>query len=147
MGMKESIIRQMKLEDVPYIIRIDEKIVGHPNEAKYRDKIPGYIGRCPEACLVAEIEGEIVGFILGDIRGWDFGIPLSGWIEIVGVAPHWQEKGIGKKLTQVFLEYCKDNGVESVQTMVNWNDGDLIDYFRALGFKRGEYLNLQKKLN
>ncbi|OGW12851.1 MAG: hypothetical protein A3G93_02555 [Nitrospinae bacterium RIFCSPLOWO2_12_FULL_45_22] len=144
--MKKSIIRQMKLEDIPYIIRIDEKIVGHPNEAKYRDKIPGYIARCPEACLVAEVEGTVVGFLLGDIRGWDFGVPLSGWLEILGVDPYWQGKGIGKKLTQAFLEYCKGNGIESVQTMVNWNEGDLIDYFRALGFKRSEYLNLQKKL-
>jgi ribosomal protein S18 acetylase RimI-like enzyme len=144
--MKEIIIRRMMLEDIPYIIEIDEEIVGHRNEAKYKDKIPGYISRCPEACLVAETEGKIVGFLLGDIRGWDFGVPLSGWLEIIGVSPNWQGKGIGKKLTRAFMEYCKDNHVESVQTMVNWNDGDLIDYFRALGFRRSEYLNLQKKL-
>lgn len=144
--MKENIVRRMRLEDIPSIITIDEEIVGYRNEAKYRDKIPGYISRCPEACLVAEVGGEVVGFLLGDIRGWDFGVPLSGWLDIIGVAPHCQGKGIGKKLTQAFLEYCKENGIESVQTMVNWNDGDLIDYFRALGFKRGEYLNLQKKL-
>ena len=95
---------------------------------------------------MAEVEGTVVGFLLGDIRGWDFGVPLSGWLEILGVDPYWQGKGIGKKLTQAFLEYCKGNGIESVQTMVNWNEGDLIDYFRALGFKRSEYLNLQKKL-
>jgi hypothetical protein len=30
--------------------------------------------------------------------------------------------------------------------MVNWNDGDLIDYFQAQGFERGEYVNLVKRL-
>jgi hypothetical protein len=29
--------------------------------------------------------------------------------------------------------------------MVNWNDGDLIDYFSANGFERGEYVNLVKR--
>jgi hypothetical protein len=31
--------------------------------------------------------------------------------------------------------------------MVNWNDGDLIDYFRANGFDHGEYVNLVKRLD
>ena len=37
--------------------------------------------------------------------------------------------------------------VKVVNTMVNWNDGDLIDYFRANGFDRGEYVNLVKSLD
>ena len=31
--------------------------------------------------------------------------------------------------------------------MVNWNDGNLIDYFRAHGFERGEYVNLVRRLD
>ena len=33
-----------------------------------------------------------------------------------------------------------------VQTIVNWNDGSLVDYFRSNGFERGEYVNLVKEI-
>lgn len=34
-----------------------------------------------EASLVAEAEGKIVGFILGDVSGWEFGVPENHWLD------------------------------------------------------------------
>ncbi len=46
-----------------------------------------------------------------------------------------------------FFENLWRAGVSVVNTMINWNDGDLIDYFRAHGFERGEYVNLVRHLD
>jgi hypothetical protein len=34
--------------------------------------------------------------------------------------------------------------VEKVMTMVNWNDGGLVSFFRALGFERSDFIILEK---
>jgi len=64
----------------------------------------------------------------------------------MGVDIRYQGKGVGKMLVESLMDYFKKSGVETVMTVVNWNDGDLIDYFRSQGFERGEFINLVKKL-
>jgi len=144
--MSEVKIRKLTTRDIDSVMKIDEKITGKPQEAYWAGKIASYLSREPDACLAAEIENKVVGFLLGDIRGWEYTIPLCGWIDIMGVDINYQGKGVGKMLVESLFEYFKSSGVETVMTVVDWNDGDLIDYFRSHGFERGEYINLVKKL-
>jgi hypothetical protein len=41
----------------------------------------------------------------------------------------------------------KESGVQTVHTTISWNDPHLVDYFRSLGFSRGEFVHLQKSLS
>ncbi|MBI2252597.1 MAG: hypothetical protein HYU63_07680, partial [Armatimonadetes bacterium] len=52
----------------------------------------------------------------------------------------------GKKLIQGLFDYFKQSGVNLVHTLINWNDADLVDYFRSIDFKIGEFIHLEKKL-
>ncbi len=144
--MSDIKIRKLTARDIDAVMKIDEKITGKPQEAYWAGKIASYLSREPDACLAAEINGKVVGFVLGDIRGWEYTIPLCGWIDIMGVDISYQGKGVGKLLIEALFEIFKNSEVETVVTVVNWNDGDLIDYFRSQGFERGEYINLVKKL-
>lgn len=144
--MDGVLIRRLTVRDIEAILRIDEKITGRPNEAFWASKLAEYIERDPAACLAAELEGKVVGFILGDIRGWEFNIPRSGWLEIMGVDPDHRGSGIGRKLAEALFEHFKQSGVDQVHTMISWNDPHLVEYFRSLGFSRGEFIHLQKPL-
>ena len=137
-------VRRMRTQDADAVLRINEKITGRPYEAQWASKIIDDITRNPLGCLVAEEGGTIVGFILGDIRGWEFAIPKSGWIEIVGVDPRFQGKGVARALIETLHAYFRNNKVSRVMTMVNWNDGGLVGFFRALGFERSEFIILEK---
>lgn len=137
-------VRRMRTQDADAVLRINEKITGRPYEAQWASKIIDDITRNPLGCLVAEEGGEIVGFILGDIRGWEFAIPKSGWIEIVGVDPRFQGKGVARALIDTLHAYFRNNNVSRIMTMVNWNDGGLVGFFRALGFERSEFIILEK---
>lgn len=140
-------VRQMTERDIDEMMRIDEKITGLPHSAYYQSKAAAYIKRAPESCLVAEERERIVGFVLGDVRGWEFAAELSGWLEVIGVDPDYQGRGVSRVLMEELCRYFRRAGVRVVNTMVNWNDGELIDYFRANGFDRGEYVNLVKRLD
>ena len=137
-------VRRMKTQDADAVLRINERITGRPPEAQWASKVIDDINRNPLGCLVAEEAGEIVGFILGDIRGWEFAIPKSGWIEIVGVDPRYQGKGVARALIGTLDAYFRNNNVSRVMTMVDWNDGGLVGFFRSLGFERSDFIILEK---
>jgi len=144
--MSEIEIRRMRVRDIEAILRIDESITGKPHEAYWESKVASYISRAPQNCLVAEIRERVVGFIMGDVRGWEFALPLSGWIEVIGVDAHHRGIGVGKKLLAALCECFRKNGIETVHTMVSSHETELLGYFEAAGFKRGEYVSLSKEL-
>jgi ribosomal protein S18 acetylase RimI-like enzyme len=137
-------VRRMHTQDAEDVLRIDEKITGTPNEAQWESRIIDQMTRNPLGCLVAEAEGKVVGFIFGEIRGWEFAIPKSGWIEIVGVDPEYHGKGVARVLIEKLHVYFRNHNVERVMTMVNWNDPGLVSFFRAVGFERSEFIILEK---
>jgi flavin-dependent dehydrogenase/ribosomal protein S18 acetylase RimI-like enzyme len=145
--MPDISIRNMTVRDIDEVLRIDEKITGKPHAAYYESKAASYISRGPEYCLVAEHRDRVVGFVLGDVRGWEFAAELSGWLEIIGIDPEYHGQGVSRALMNELVARFKRAGVTVINTMVNWNDGDLIDYFRANGFERGEYVNLVKRFD
>jgi flavin-dependent dehydrogenase/GNAT superfamily N-acetyltransferase len=146
-SMQDLTVRRMTVRDIDEVMRIDEKITGRPHEAYYESKAAAYISRAPDYCLVAERRDRVIGFVIADVHGWEFAAELAGRLEIIGVDPEYHGQGVSRALMdELFLKFKKAN-VRVVNTMVNWNDGDLIDYFRANGFDHGEYVNLVKRLD
>jgi flavin-dependent dehydrogenase/ribosomal protein S18 acetylase RimI-like enzyme len=143
--MPDIVVRNMTVRDIDEVLRIDEKITGHPHAAYYETKAASYISRGPDYCLVAEHRSRVVGFVMGDVRGWEFAAELSGWLEVIGVDPDYHGQGVSRALMNELSARFKKARVKVINTMVNWNDGDLIDYFSANGFERGEYVNLVKR--
>ena len=137
-------VRRMRTQDAEAVLQINEKITGTPHEVQWESKIIDHLSSHPLGCLVAEAGGKVVGFILGDIRGWEFAIPKSGWIEIVGVDPEYHKRGVARALIEKLHVYFRNHNVERVMTMVNWNDGGLVSFFRTLGFERSEFIILDK---
>jgi len=140
-------IRPMTIEDLYAIVEIDRKVLGK-SRPEYWKKIhpnPQY----PYSYLVAEHEGKVIGFILGEVSGWEFGVPNTvGWIITIGVDPEYQHQGVARKLGQEFINNIKAIGVRVVYTLVNWNDWDLLKFFRAMGFTRGgDMINLELKID
>jgi ribosomal protein S18 acetylase RimI-like enzyme len=120
-----------------------------------------YAGIYPRPALVAEVEGRIVGFILGFVSGWEFGVPDTvGWIDTIGVDPAFQRRGIGKALFKALIDIFRKSGrqktleteeqevegVNIVYTLASWNDWDLLQFYHSMGLKKGEMLSLEMKM-
>ncbi|MHA2075710.1 MAG: GNAT family N-acetyltransferase [Candidatus Hodarchaeales archaeon] len=148
MSIPEPIIRIMKKEDLERIIEIDNLVLGERRPDYWERKVEMSGKKSPLPSLVAEIEGKVVGFIIGEASGWEYGVPENiGWIDTIGVDPVYQKKGIGGLLMKELLNYMKKVGVDTVYTLVNWRDWELLRYFNAIGFKRGDMINLEFKIN
>jgi ribosomal protein S18 acetylase RimI-like enzyme len=142
-------IRTLTTGDLDAIVEIDRKVLGKPRQDYWKKKIEHPNSRYPLSCLVAEIEGKVVGVIVGEVSGWEFGIPDTiGWITTIGVDPNYQHRGIARRLSEEFVKNLKTIGVTIVYTLVNWNDWDLLTFFRGMGFTRGgEMINLELKID
>lgn len=146
-------IRPLALEDVPAILNIEKKIANISINGKERTE---YLAETasyhikqgdPLLGLGAEIEGRLVGFIIAETRLWEFGRgEKTGWIKVLGVDPQYQGRGIGRKLGEELLAHFKRNGIKRVRTLVDWYEGELISYFKALGFEILNMLPLEKRL-
>ncbi len=140
-------IRPMTAGDVDAIVEIDRKVIGK-SRPDYWKKIVPQNPPYPFSSLVAEIEGKVIGFVVGEVSGWEFGVPDTiGWLSIIGVDPDYQHKGVARRLSQEFVKNLKAIGVSVIYTLANWNDWDLLKFFRAMGFTRGgDMINLELKI-
>jgi len=146
-SLENLTIRPLRSEDLLAIVEVDEKVLGDNRRGYWEKKLASLHARSSQASLVAELDGKVVGFILGDISGWEFGVPDTvGWIDTIGIDPAYQKKGVAARLALDLIRNLKALGVKSIYTLVSWNDWDLLQFFHAMGFTRGEMLNLELKI-
>lgn len=147
-------IRFLGMDDLDDILRIQEKIVGEPQSdnaeklASLKDTTIYHLRQGdPLMHLGAEIDRKLVGFVIGEVRRWEFGrSEMTGWILILGVDPEYQGMGVGHKLGSTLLDHFRKKNVRKIQTLVEWHDGDLISYFKSLGFALLQMLPLEKEI-
>ncbi len=141
-------IRIMKENDLDSIVDIDMKVLGEPRKDYWLTKIIKQAESRPhDASLVSEVDGKVTGFILGEVSGWEFKVPNNiGWIDTIGIDPDYQNRGIAKELANALVANLRAHGVDTIYTLVNWNDWDLLQFFHAMGFSRGDMINLVLKV-
>ena len=139
-------IRSLQKSDADEITRIYADITMKPVDPDFKSVIEGHAQRRDQACLVAEQNGKVVGFMISYILTAGFGIPKSAWIATLGVEPGRMGQSIGAGLAEEILNYYKAQGVENVYTSVRWDSTDLLSFFKTLGFDRSNFINLRKQL-
>ncbi|MGB9627334.1 MAG: GNAT family N-acetyltransferase [Thermodesulfobacteriota bacterium] len=145
--LDNTVIRPIKREDLGAIVEIDEKVLGERRKDYWEKKLERMKDQPSPTSLVVEVEGRVVGFIFGDVSGWEFGVPETiGWIDTIGIDPDFQKKGLARALVYEMIRNLKTLGVKTVYTLVNWNDWDLLQFFRTMGFTRGDMINLELKI-
>src|SRR5665647_2353903 len=111
-------IRIMERDDLDYIVDIDTKVLGETRHDYWVTKIIKQAESRPhDASLVAEIDSKVIGFILGEVSGWEFKVPNNiGWIDTIGIDPDYQNRGIAKVLAMALIANIKQHGVDTIYT-------------------------------
>ncbi len=145
--MKNVLIRKMIKEDIDEVIKIYASITQKPNKKEFKGVVEDQIQKEGNACLVAEHNGRIVGYIITYVLSCSFGIQKSAWIPMVGVKPEFMGRGIGQEMGESIMKYYKNMGIKNIYTSVRWFDGDVLSFFKKLGFDRSEFINLRKNFD
>ncbi len=140
-------IRPLDELDLTGIVRIDEKLSGQYRPEIWEQRVMFYTRRDPGASQVAEADGKVVGFMLGDCRAGEFGLESpSGWIERFGIDPDWRGKDLGRRMFAALCAHFKAEGATHVRTLVASDDAALVGFLKAIGFGDSPLTALERQI-
>jgi len=161
MGVTEKVkldVRPMARSDIDAIISIynkirDEKIPGikrsrlsYRGTMTYKEIISTNPGSPLDLSLVAEVNGEVIGFIWSRLAYVSIPVDKVGVIHMLIIDPDYQRKGIARKLVDALWERCQAGGVNTVRAVIDERHWELLNYFQNLGFHRSELVIYTKTL-
>lgn len=140
-------IRPLTELDIEAVTRIDERVTGRYRPDVWEQRVGYYMRRDPDSSQVAESEGTVVGFMLGEVRGGEFGLEEpTGWVEFFGVDPGARGRDIGRKLLEALLQYFSTRGANIARTIVSESDRDIAGFISAMGFTEAPLTAYEKRL-
>lgn len=140
-------VRAAQPSDLPAVIALDAEDTGVAKVAYWKERFEWYGGRHPERFfLVAERDGTMLGFIVGEVRAWEFGSPPSGWVFAIQVSPQARLHGLATMLFEAICVRFRKAGVHLVRTMIAKDAQLLLSFFRSMGMMAGPFLQLEKRL-
>ena len=148
---KEPItVRLMRADDFDAVVAIDEKALPAPRPEYYRlkfEKLFSSNDYLPTSLVATAANGTVVGFVMGELYMGEYGIfQEEARLDTIGVDPGYRHRGIGEQLINEFMDHLKQIGVQRVNTLVAWNDSELLRFFSANQFTPSTTINLERRL-
>jgi ribosomal protein S18 acetylase RimI-like enzyme len=141
-------IRPVRRGDLEAVIDIDTQVTGLEKREYWRAVYRRY-GEAATAgaqFLVAESGGEVIGFVIGEVRDWEFGAPPCGWVFAIDVRPDARLAGIGTRLLASICAGFRRTGVRKVRTMLASDNTLILSFFRSQGMMAGRFIPLEMDL-
>ncbi|MBU2549073.1 MAG: GNAT family N-acetyltransferase [Proteobacteria bacterium] len=139
-------IRQINDQELGDVVRIQEAIMQRRVAPDWLNLVKMQISKPDGISLVAVEEDRVVGFFFGEVKHGAFGLEHSGWIEMFGVDPKDWGQGVGRALAFAAFKRFLEAGVEEIYTAVRWDSGDLLAFFKKIGFNLSNFINLKARL-
>ena len=141
--------RELRPEDLPEVMRIDALHTGR-REPEYWDEVFGEFfdteGAARKVGLAVERDELLLGYLLAEVRAFEFGSEACGWIFAVGVDQPRLREGVASSLLAEACRRLHAAGITRVRTMVRRNDVPVLSFFRANGFVGGSFVQLELDL-
>jgi ribosomal protein S18 acetylase RimI-like enzyme len=132
-------IREMGVDDIPAVFHLGEQVfTADKTPTLYRTwdefEVISMFNEDTEYCLVAEMEGQIIGFAMGNVvtkkkSAWKYGYLV--WLV---VSPDYQRLGVASRLFHKFEDKMVEAGVRIFMIDTEADNLPALHFFRAKGF-------------
>ena len=147
-------VRRVRAADIPYVIGLDTRVTKLAKTEYWNDVFRRYgKQRLHERFfLVAEgrtegADSHVLGFIIGEVRAWEFGSTPCGWVFALSVEPEMRLQSVATELFDAISNEFKKAGVSKMRTMVARDAHLPMLFFRSEGMMAGPYIQLEKDLD
>ena len=140
-------LRSLARRDLAAVRRIDAYHRGRAPKPAYWTRIfrellaarqeEGRVG------VAAARGGRLLGYLVGEVRAFEFGSEPCGWVLAVAVHPGALRAHVGAALLAEAARRFRSLGVPRVRTMVRRTDVPVLAFFRSSGFAGGPYVQLE----
>lgn len=129
-----------------YILSIDRRVTLEDSPTSYADSITGNVAALLDFSFVAEVDGQVRGFILGQIAHLREAAAEFGVIQMIGVHPDYQRKRIGISLLNALADKYRSRGIKTMRIGIDYRDKDLRSLIEHMGFGVGRLVVYSKVL-
>ncbi len=139
-------VRNLRPEDLDWVVRIDGQHSGAQRREYYRVKLAEATKDTGvRISLAALVKGEPAGFLMGRLYYGEFGKPEPvAILDSLGVARAFAGQKVAKALMRQLEMNLSGLGIERLETQVEWEQLDLLRFFQRAGFKPAARLCLEK---
>ncbi|MGI9481346.1 MAG: GNAT family N-acetyltransferase [Hyphomicrobiales bacterium] len=147
-------IREIAEDDLEAVVGLDERVTGLGKTDYWRDIYERYTTRLTKQrfFLIAEPTGDetgkpVLGYIVGEVRAWEFGSSPCGWIFAFSVDPETRLQGVGEQLFEAISRKFRAAGISKMRTMVGRSNQLHMAFFRSEGMTAGPYIQLEMEID
>jgi GNAT superfamily N-acetyltransferase len=141
-------VRPVEVRDLDAVIALDAAVTGLAKPDYWYEVFHRYgtRGRQQRFFLVADSGGEIQGFVIGEVRDWEFGSPPCGWVFGINVRPDARLGGTGSCLLEAIIDAFRRAGVTKVRTLLARDNNLVLSFFRSQGMTAAPFIPLELDL-
>ena len=136
-GVSESLsVRTLVPGDAARLVRIDQRLTGRNRSAWYEGKLKRALAESDvRISLGAELDGFLVGAVLGSLHYGEYGQPEPiAILDTILVDPDYAGRGVGRALLESLTRNLRAFGIERLRTEVAWDEHDLNRFLGKAGF-------------
>jgi GNAT superfamily N-acetyltransferase len=136
-------VRPLESDDLADVVALDKVLTGTSKEAYWGEVFDRFLRA--EGCIGLAVigEGGLEGYLLGEVRAFEFGSKPCGWIFALGVRPESTRKGRASALIEEARRRFHALGIGALRTMVARTDVRFLSLFRRHGFVGGPFVQLE----
>lgn len=136
----------MRRGDLDQVIALDATVTGIEKRA-YWERVWRRYGKAQPGeqrwFLVAVAGNEVVGFVIGEVRDWEFGSPPCGWLFAIDIDPRVRLAGIATRLLGALCDGLRAAGVRKLMTLLAADNVLILSFFRSQGMMAAPMIPLE----
>ena len=129
--MSDFVLRECRSEDVGAVLQLWRQAEATPGVTDTADDLRRAVEEGP-AVLVAEVEGRLVGSIIGTFDGW------RGNIYRLAVHPDHRRQGVARALVAEVEKRLAQQGAKRITALVEKDHPWAMTFWEAVGYRVDE---------
>jgi ribosomal protein S18 acetylase RimI-like enzyme len=139
-------VRAVRRSDLDQVVALDATVTGIEKRA-YWERVYRRYGTAARGeqrwFFVAVAGSEVVGFVIGEVRDWEFGSPPCGWLFAMSVDPRVRQAGIATRLLTALCDGLRSAGVLQLRTLLAADNTLILSFFRSQGMMAAPMIPLE----
>jgi GNAT superfamily N-acetyltransferase len=138
--------RPLEADDVERVIAIDRAHTGKARRRFFEKRFAAAQARPDEFVHIGiHRGGPLLAFAMAHLLRGEFGRDRAvAVLDVIGIEPANQERGVGQALMRELIQYLRRIGVRSLQSQADWTSHQLLRFFAGSGFTLAPRLVLER---
>jgi ribosomal protein S18 acetylase RimI-like enzyme len=130
--MDHPILRECRSEEVGAVLELWRQSDATPGVTDNADDLRRAVAEGPAVVLVAEVQGRVIGSIIGTFDGW------RGNIYRLAVHPDYRRRGIARALVAEIEKRLTRQGAKRITALVEEDHPMAMTFWEAVGYQVDE---------